>query len=277
MSGIHWWITAVHSSSSISWVFGPPNRTEFVFISPAGHEVSMKKRAVKSEDKETKRLQIVSSAKALFAERDFFRVKMEDVAQMAGVAKGTLYIYFSTKEELFLAVTESELSLWFETLDVVLSEFPRSDTAPSPYQTSQLANALGEAIASTLRSHPTIPRDLSLVFNVLEHNVAPDRLMAFKEVLVQRIDTLCTRVKGIIPHTQDDCWHLQLAIHALILGSWQLANPPFDVRESQLENPCASRLTPTFGNFFAWSLQHLLGGFLRTPLTSVPLLQAPSL
>lgn len=236
----------------------------------------MKKRAVKSEDKESKRHQIVCSAKALFAERDFFRVKMDDVAQRAGVAKGTLYIYFSTKEELFLAVTESELTLWFETLTVVLAEFPRSERAPLPQQTSQLATALGDAIASTFLLHPTIPRDLSLVFNVLEHNVAPARLMAFKETLVRRIETLCARVTDIIPQTQDDCWHLQLAIHALIIGSWQLANPPFDVRESQLENPCASRLTPTFGNFFAWSLQHLLGGFLRTPICSVPRLQSPN-
>jgi AcrR family transcriptional regulator len=49
----------------------------------------MKKRAIQFEDKENKRKQIVIAARELFTVRDFFFVKMEDVATKAGVAKGT--------------------------------------------------------------------------------------------------------------------------------------------------------------------------------------------
>lgn len=50
-----------------------------------------------------KRDEILAAAEQEFARRDFHEVLMDDVAARAGVGKGTLYRYFPTKEELFLA------------------------------------------------------------------------------------------------------------------------------------------------------------------------------
>ncbi|HEY8518143.1 MAG TPA: TetR/AcrR family transcriptional regulator [Candidatus Binatia bacterium] len=50
-----------------------------------------------------KRDEILAAAEKEFARRDFHEVLMDDVAARAGVGKGTLYRYFPTKEELFLA------------------------------------------------------------------------------------------------------------------------------------------------------------------------------
>lgn len=47
---------------------------------------------------------ILESASKLFAEKRFDEVLMEEVAQEAGVGKGTLYRYFCTKEDLYFAV-----------------------------------------------------------------------------------------------------------------------------------------------------------------------------
>ncbi len=52
---------------------------------------------------DTKREAILAAAEKEFAQRDFHLVLMDDVAARAGVGKGTLYRYFPTKEELFLA------------------------------------------------------------------------------------------------------------------------------------------------------------------------------
>jgi TetR/AcrR family fatty acid metabolism transcriptional regulator len=51
---------------------------------------------------ERKREQIVRAAMELFATRDFKDVRMEEVAMVAGVGKGTLYRYFRTKDDLFV-------------------------------------------------------------------------------------------------------------------------------------------------------------------------------
>ena len=44
---------------------------------------------------------ILDAAWAVFAERGFARAKLDDVARRAGVSKGTLYLYFDSKERLF--------------------------------------------------------------------------------------------------------------------------------------------------------------------------------
>src|SRR3954447_8694622 len=50
---------------------------------------------------EKKRQLIASTAAKLFATRPFHKVKLDDVAAAAGVGKGTLYIYFKSKEDLY--------------------------------------------------------------------------------------------------------------------------------------------------------------------------------
>src|SRR3954465_7333917 len=46
---------------------------------------------------------------------------VEEVARQAGLAKGTMYLYFNTKEEIYLAVHERQMNEFFETLQALLS------------------------------------------------------------------------------------------------------------------------------------------------------------
>ncbi|WP_312810541.1 TetR/AcrR family transcriptional regulator [Sedimentibacter sp.] len=53
------------------------------------------------DEKNIKRNEILDSARFLFKENGFHKTKMEDIALRAGVGKGTLYEYFSSKQEIF--------------------------------------------------------------------------------------------------------------------------------------------------------------------------------
>ena len=53
--------------------------------------------------------EITASALELFVERGYAATRLEDVAARAGVSKGTLYLYFTNKEELFKAVVREGL------------------------------------------------------------------------------------------------------------------------------------------------------------------------
>lgn len=53
--------------------------------------------------------ELLEAALDLFVERGFAATRLEDVARRAGVSKGTLYLYFSGKEELFKAVVRESL------------------------------------------------------------------------------------------------------------------------------------------------------------------------
>ena len=52
---------------------------------------------------------IILSAIENFAKKGFDRTRMEDIATAAGLAKGTLYLYFKNKEDLFYALCEHNL------------------------------------------------------------------------------------------------------------------------------------------------------------------------
>jgi AcrR family transcriptional regulator len=58
------------------------------------------------EAREAKRLVLIESAMAVFMRQGFARTRVADIATEADVGKGTVYEYFSSKEELFFAVFE---------------------------------------------------------------------------------------------------------------------------------------------------------------------------
>ena len=47
--------------------------------------------------------EILEAASRVFAARDFHDVLTEEIAALAGIGKGTIYRYFETKDELYLA------------------------------------------------------------------------------------------------------------------------------------------------------------------------------
>lgn len=65
---------------------------------------------------EKKRSKILASAAQLFAAKPFHKVLLSDVAEAAGVGKGTLYIYFKGKDELYLSVLYTGFSQLLERL-----------------------------------------------------------------------------------------------------------------------------------------------------------------
>ena len=59
--------------------------------------------------KDARPTELVRAALALFVERGFAATRLEDVARKAGVSKGTLYLYFGSKDELFKTVVREGL------------------------------------------------------------------------------------------------------------------------------------------------------------------------
>ncbi len=60
------------------------------------------------DDDSVKRRQIIDGARAVFLTKGFDAASMNDIARAAGVSKGTLYVYFYDKEELFEAIVHQE-------------------------------------------------------------------------------------------------------------------------------------------------------------------------
>lgn len=74
--------------------------------------------------KDARPQELLAAALRLFVERGYASTRLEDVARLAGVSKGTLYLYFDSKEALFKAVVREN----------VLPELDQAESAISQYQ-----------------------------------------------------------------------------------------------------------------------------------------------
>ncbi len=82
----------------------------------------MKNHLAKQIEKLEKRNLIIDVAANLFSEYGFHEVNMEIVAKKAGIAKGTIYNYFRSKEELYFAINETRLSKLISELEKKFQE-----------------------------------------------------------------------------------------------------------------------------------------------------------
>jgi AcrR family transcriptional regulator len=97
-------------------------------------------------------VEILSAALASFAERGFAATRLDDVAARAGVTKGTLYLYFRNKEELFKAVVRQELVPTIELAEAMVANV----TTPSLVLLEQLVGLFARIIRSPLSAIPKL-------------------------------------------------------------------------------------------------------------------------
>ncbi len=65
---------------------------------------------VHSAEQPDKRARILAAAETVFAERGFFGAKVSQIAQAAGVADGTIYLYFKSKDDVLISLFEERMS-----------------------------------------------------------------------------------------------------------------------------------------------------------------------
>ena len=78
-----------------------------------------------SRRKDARPAELTRAALELFVERGYAATRLEDVAKRAGVSKGTLYLYFDSKEELFKAVVREGLVPALERGERMVERAPR--------------------------------------------------------------------------------------------------------------------------------------------------------
>mgnify|MGYP000436242627 CR=1 FL=1 len=68
-----------------------------------------------------KYFKIIEAATKVFAEKGFFQSRVADIAREAGVADGTIYIYFENKDDILISLFEEQMSLVLENMEAQLS------------------------------------------------------------------------------------------------------------------------------------------------------------
>ncbi len=92
-------------------------------IEKLGGIMAVQKIRKVDEKKKMKHKAIVNAAIEIFAEKGFHSTKIKDIAKLANVADGTVYLYFSTKDDLFIKAFDELIS---EKL-LVMKEFIKEE------------------------------------------------------------------------------------------------------------------------------------------------------
>lgn len=171
----------------------------------------------------TKRERILRAAIEVFARSGYFNAKVAEVAKAAGVADGTIYLYFDSKEDLLVTVFREHTRNYLQSLERSLAHVRRAE----------------ERLRITIRHHlETLGRDRSLAIVAqveLRHSLKFMSLLSQQEVA----DYL-NMLRTIVEHGQADgsfrrTTHPQLAAKAIfgvldeMVTSWILSEKDYDL------------------------------------------------
>jgi AcrR family transcriptional regulator len=98
--------------------------------------------------KEARPGELLDAALALFVERGFAATRVEEVAARAGVSKGTLFLYFPSKEDLFKAVIRENIASLFPTWNEEFNSFQGSSADMLRYAMQAWWERIGNTRAS---------------------------------------------------------------------------------------------------------------------------------
>lgn len=100
--------------------------------------------------KDARPQELRDAALALFVEQGFAATRIEDIAARAGVSKGTLYLYYASKEELFKAVVREHFSATISDGAVMLAQHQGTMAELLGYMMNRWWEKVGQGVAGGL-------------------------------------------------------------------------------------------------------------------------------
>jgi len=91
------------------------------------HSQRMARTATDTFSGTTKRERILRAAIDVFAQSGYFNAKVADIAKAAGVADGTIYLYFAGKEDLLITIFREHTRSYLESLERDLATISRPE------------------------------------------------------------------------------------------------------------------------------------------------------
>nr|WP_281501904.1 TetR/AcrR family transcriptional regulator [Aliiroseovarius sp. F20344] len=179
----------------------------------------------------------MSAARDMIDEDGFDRVTMSALAKRAGLAKGTLYLYVRSKEELFLL-------LFVQAMERVVSRF-KTETRPGS-NAAQIAKGIAKQAQTTPLFLPMFARLVAMI----ESNVADEPLFAAKRqmmVLSAEWATHLAHVTGVAPDRIEPLAHaIMMAMQGAAQFDLSSQRDPTDLPEDIRDAFSRYAFSPSF-------------------------------
>ncbi|NVK24106.1 MAG: TetR/AcrR family transcriptional regulator [Gammaproteobacteria bacterium] len=177
----------------------------------------MEIKKAKSQKQKLQRVNsILEAAEALFTENQASELPSAiQIANKAGVAKGTLYIYFSTKEAIFLALLERHTQNWIADFESQLRQYE-----------SVTVNDICQYLANYWQKTPAMGELNRMADALLINNVEEKIYSSFQTKIINDLKRIVPSVKSLNTDVESSQWlELILQSQQLLTLAWQNANP----------------------------------------------------
>lgn len=171
------------------------------------------KRARTSSQKAERRLSIIIGAEKLLRESGVDNFSMGALAKEVGIARGTLYIYFETREELLLNLHMEQLQVWSTKLIESLENGMQEERFLRVFKDVYLQD-------------PLLNQLLSRLGDVIEQNVSLERVIESKRFLRDVIEELTGKIGKCLGLGLEDASDLLISLLVLLAGIIQFDNRP---------------------------------------------------
>ncbi len=196
------------------------------------------KRASTSESKEYRKQTILEAATSLFFENPGALPTVNEISKCCGIAKGTVYIYFSTKEQIFLTIIEE---LFTEFIEKTKGFIINSENSDDPLK------SIIEDLCKYFSENRTMLYLAGMTNSIIEQNIEIEAAYEHKKSIQKQLLSLGEVMGSTLGHDKVLCAKLLLRTYAIILGVWQVCNPPKKVHEIH-QKEGAKFLLPDFEN-----------------------------
>jgi AcrR family transcriptional regulator len=177
--------------------------------------MNVKTRAIHAEDKEERRHAILDAAEQLLLAHPQRIPSVEEVAATARLAKGTVYLYFPSKEELLLAIHDRNSVRFFDALQTLLDS-----------RKSVEFDDMFRVVRKQMVEVPGYLPLAALCFGLMEKSVPMEAAAAHKQRIGERL-----RIASVSLERQFTGLPAGRGIsvlmhsYALIVGLWQMIHP----------------------------------------------------
>jgi len=177
--------------------------------------------------KEARPVELLDAALTLFVEKGYAATKVEEVAALAGVSKGTLFLYFATKQDLFKAVIRSNLADHFPAWNQEFDTFQGSTADMLSYAMQSWWERIGNTRASGITKLVTSEgSNFPEVVAFYEAEVMRPGRALFKAILQRGID------RGEFRPMDTDTAVYSLVSTIFFLSMWRHSLSPCDSSSS---------------------------------------------
>ena len=137
--------------------------------------------------------EIINACASLYETMGFKDITIRDIGAETSFTRTSIYNYFQTKEEIFLALLRREHIAWIKDLEKIIAE---NDTLS--------ASGFADALARTLDARECILRLMSMNIYDMEGNSRLENLVSFKKVYSCAMRTLTGCLEKFFPRMDAD-------------------------------------------------------------------------